>query len=273
MGRMIVAEARQRMPAVAGAFYPDQPFILRGLVRDLLERAPANAPPCAMIAPHAGYRYSGYTAACAYRCLEEASADHPQRVVLIGPSHRVYLEGASVGSFTAFSTPLGSIPLDEERLNRLAQEPDVTRDNQAHWQEHSLEVHLPFLQETVRHFRLVPMVYGRITPARLAELIQLCWQPGDLLIASSDLSHFHEDVRAKELDARCHRAVLERNVVDMAGCEACGVTGMAALLELANQRHWHSSLVDYRSSGDVTGDRSRVVGYASYLFYPQGESP
>lgn len=268
-----MAQALQRQPAVAGAFYPDQPPVLRRMVQELLHRAPANAPPCAMIAPHAGYVYSGYTAACAYRCLTEAPQEHPRRVVLLGPSHRVYLEGASVGSFTRFATPLGDIPLDEEPLARLGAEPDVSRHNQPHTQEHSLEVHLPFLQETVRHFRLVPLVYGRIDPRRLAQLILLAWRPGDLLVASSDLSHFHDDTKAKRLDGQCHAAVLNLDATALAGCEACGITGMAALVELARVRRWHPTLADYRSSGDVTGDRSRVVGYASYLFYPQGDSP
>lgn len=257
-----------RQPAVAGSFYPGDAAQLRAMVRSLLAQAPPpQADPEAMVTPHAGYIYSGYTAACGYRALAPVAPEQPRRVLLVGPSHRVYLEGMSVGPYDAFATPLGRVPVDAELCARLAQEPDVSREPLPHAQEHSLEVHLPFLQETLGNFRLVPLVYGRVSGARLAELLDKYRQEGDLVVISSDLSHFYTYEQAQRLDAQCHRAVLARDTAAMAQCEACGGVGMKALLTLAVRHRWQSSLVDYRNSGDTAGDKSRVVGYASYLFH------
>lgn len=221
-----------------------------------------------MVAPHAGYIYSGLTAAFAYRTLHRATPEHPRRVILIGPSHRAYLDGVSVGDYAGFATPLGVVELDQERIDLLAAQPNVIRNSTPHRLEHSLEVHLPFLQETVGSFRLVPMVYGEISMVRLAELIEIAMDPGDLLVASSDLSHFHPYQEAIARDKMCHQAMLSGNSSALEGCEACGRTGMGALLELAKQRNWRVELADYRNSGDTAGDKERVVGYASYLFFP-----
>ena len=257
-----------RSPAVAGLFYPDDPDILRRTVHHFLDKAPAGEPPpVAMVVPHAGYVYSGFTAACAYRTLEPAPAHQPRRVFVLSPSHRVFLEGISVGNYRAFATPLGEVALDLEAVERLAQQPDVSRDQAPHRQEHALEVHLPFLQETVRHFKLVPVVFGEISGGHLADLIASCWQPGDLLVASSDLSHFYPYNKARRLDARCHEAVLSGQPSAMSQCEACGNTGIVALMETARRNRWVPKLVDYRNSGDTAGDKSRVVGYASYLYH------
>lgn len=259
-----------RPAAVAGLFYPDDPRELREMVRGFLATAPAPRPdPMALVAPHAGYVYSGFTAACGYRALPAAPADRPRRVFLVGPSHRVYLEGASVGDHQAFASPLGEVPVDREICAALAREPDVTTDPLPHLQEHSLEVHLPFLQETVGHFRLVPLVYGRMASARLAQLLEAHRQPGDLIVASSDLSHFHPYDEARRLDSWCHKAVLEEDGEAMTHCEACGGIGIGALMGMAREHHWLARLADYRNSGDTAGDKHRVVGYASYLYYPR----
>ncbi|MEO5362771.1 MAG: AmmeMemoRadiSam system protein B [Magnetococcus sp. DMHC-8] len=258
-----------RQPAVAGSFYPGDPGGLRTMVRQLLERAPADhPPPCAMVAPHAGYIYSGYTAACAYRTLPRAAADRPLRVFVLSPSHRVPLEGVSVGNYRAYLTPLGEVEIDQEPVARLAALPDVSRDTLSHQHEHALEVHLPFLQETVGHFRLVPMVFGRISGGHLADLLSRVWQPGDLLVASTDLSHFHTYDEARRLDSHCLEAMTAINPLAMAKTEACGNTGVCALLEMARRHRWRSVMADYRNSGDTAGGKDRVVGYASCLFYP-----
>ncbi|MBF0284418.1 MAG: AmmeMemoRadiSam system protein B [Magnetococcales bacterium] len=270
---MSQSHGRVRPPAVAGLFYPEEADALRGAVRSLLESVPPPiaAPPVALAVPHAGYVYSGLTAAHAYRALPAADPDHPRRVIVLSPSHRVFLEGVSVGDWEAFATPLGEIPLDWEAVERLAQEPDVQRTAAPHRQEHALEVHLPFLQETVGAFRLVPLVHGRIAHQRLAALALLSWRPGDLLIASTDLSHFHPDHEARRLDAQCHQAVLSLDAAAMNQCEACGRTGVSALLEIARERGWRPEKLHDRNSGEVTGDRSSVVGYASYVFHASEE--
>ncbi|MBF0612528.1 MAG: AmmeMemoRadiSam system protein B [Magnetococcales bacterium] len=261
-----------RRPAVAGMFYPAQEKVLRALIGEMMAQAPEVAPePVAMVAPHAGYIYSGLTAAYAYKTLEKTTT--PRRVILVGPSHRVALQGVSVGNFTSFLTPLGAIPVDQAILEDLCREPDVTANPTAHIQEHSLEVHLPFLQEALGNFTLVPMVYGHIRPSRLAELISICWHPRDLLVFSSDLSHYHPYLHARELDSQVHRAVLSLDSKAALGCEACGGIGISAILDISRKRGWRPMLADYRNSGDTAGDKAKVVGYASYLFHSaDGES-
>ena len=181
-----------RQPAVAGSFYPGDPVALRTMIRQLLDQAPdGHPPPCAMVVPHAGYVYSGYTAACGYRALARASAEQPLRVFILSPSHRVALDGISVGDYRAYLTPLGPVEIDQEVVQGLLTLPDVHRDTASHQQEHALEVQLPFLQETVGHFKLVPIIFGRISGGHLADILAKFWRPGDLLVASTDLSHFH----------------------------------------------------------------------------------
>ncbi|MBF0346664.1 MAG: AmmeMemoRadiSam system protein B [Magnetococcales bacterium] len=263
-------DLRIREPAVAGTFYPKDPQALRAMIHMFLDQvpSPSEGEPLAMVLPHAGYVYSGLTAAHGYRCLNAAPAHRPRRVFLLSPSHRVYQEGISVGNYSAFATPLGEVPVDHDLVASLAALPDVTTDPASHQKEHALEVHLPFLQETLVHIRLVPIVFGEISGGHLADIVARFWTPGDLVIVSSDLSHYHPYDQAKRLDAQCHEAVLSGNPRTMAQCEACGNTGMAALLELGRRQRWHAKLLDYRNSGDTAGDKSRVVGYASYAFHP-----
>ena len=268
MNRLEAIETRQ--PAVAGSFYPSDPDQLRAMVRQFLAQAPAGEPlPCAMVAPHAGYQYSGLTAAYAYRTLSRASQEHPLRVFLLSPSHRVYLEGISVGHYRAYATPLGDVLVDQEMVQRMAALPDVSQDLAPHQPEHALEVHLPFLLETVGFIKLVPIIVGDISGGHLADILCQFWQPGDLLIASSDLSHFHSHEKAQQLDAECHQAVLTLDPPAMAKAQACGNIGMSALLEMGRRFKWRPVLSDYRTSGDTAGSKERVVGYGSYLFYPQ----
>ncbi|MBF0108121.1 MAG: AmmeMemoRadiSam system protein B [Magnetococcales bacterium] len=265
---------RIREPAVAGTFYPRDPRSLRAMIRSLLDQVapPSGDEPLALIVPHAGYVYSGPTAAHGYRHLRPAVAGTPRRVFVLAPSHRVALEGISVGNYHAYGTPLGTVPVDGETVERLAGFPDVSTDPASHIREHALEVHLPFLQETLVHFLLVPIIIGDISGGHLADLLSRVWTVRDLLIVSSDLSHYYPYEEAVRLDARSHEAVLSGSPRLMAGCLACGVTGMTALLELGRRQRWQARLLDYRNSGDTAGDRSRVVGYASYAFYSKGNA-
>ncbi|MBF0416542.1 MAG: AmmeMemoRadiSam system protein B [Magnetococcales bacterium] len=264
MGNMV------RQAAVAGSFYPKDQRALKTMIHRFLDQVQSprsSQPPLALVAPHAGYVYSGLTAAYAYHHLKPAR--EPQRVFILAPSHRVYQDGVSVGHYAAYATPLGEVPIDQETTARLAQLPDVTRENASHEQEHAVEVHLPFLQETLMHFRLVPMVYGDISGGHLADILSRVWQPRDLLIISTDLSHYFDYDKAKLLDEKSCAAIAAGNPKGVEQCEACGSKGIAALLELSRRHRWRSELLDYRNSGDTAGSKDRVVGYASYLFYPQ----
>lgn len=257
-----------RQPAVAGTFYPKDCDTLRTMVHRFLDQVGSprfGESPLALVAPHAGYRYSGLTAAYAYHHLTPTQV--PKRVFILAPSHRVYQDGVSVGHYTAYATPLGEVPIDQETTERLLQLPDVTRDNASHEQEHAVEVHLPFLQETLINFSLIPMVYGDISGGHLADILSQVWLPGDLLIISTDLSHYFPYDQAKRMDAQSCEAIASGNPKSVERCEACGSKGIAALLELSRRYHWRSKLVDYRNSGDTSGSKDRVVGYASYVFY------
>ncbi|MBF0380864.1 MAG: AmmeMemoRadiSam system protein B [Magnetococcales bacterium] len=262
-----------RPPAVAGTFYPEDPQQLRSMVQKFLGQAidaPLGEPP-AFVSPHAGYIYSGQVAAYGYKNLKKASADNPRRIFVLAPSHRAYLDGISVGNYSAYRTPLGDVTLDQETISKLAALPDVIRDPQSHAMDHALEVQLPFLQETVEHFKLVPIMVGDISGGQLADIIDNCWQPGDLIIISSDLSHFHPYDKAVELDNSSHNAVLSQKPRVVEGCDACGRVGMAALAELARRKGWQPSLANYCNSGDTAGSKDSVVGYATYLYYPQNQ--
>lgn len=261
---------RVRASAVAGMFYPGDAHGLRTLVEEFLGKAPpVQSDPVAMVAPHAGFVYSGYTAACAYKGLDRAPANAPRRVFLLGPSHRVWLEGASVGNYDAYMTPLGRVDVDREAIGCLASRLDVTQEDAPQKLEHSLETQLPFLQMTLVNFRIVPIVYGEMSGGHLADLLELCWRPGDLIVASTDLSHYHDYEQARQLDAKSNQAVLTTDPKSMESCEACGKIGVQALLEFARRRKWRPVLTDLRNSGDTAGDKQRVVGYASYLLYPE----
>ena len=191
-----------RPPAVAGAFYPGSPALLSATVDQLLAEAPAAAmpQPKALIVPHAGYIYSGSTAAMAYAALAPWHATI-RRVILLGPTHRVAVNGLAVPKSGAFATPLGSIPLDAAALARLAELPQVVFSDHAHAQEHSLEVHLPFLQRVLDDFTLVPLAVGHATPRDVAEVLDLLWGgPETLIVISSDLSHFLPYAAATQVD-------------------------------------------------------------------------
>jgi MEMO1 family protein len=260
-----------RPPAVAGTFYPGDPQELRSMIHEFLaqaKEAPQGEPP-AFISPHAGYVYSGQIAAYGYKNLKKAPAENPRRVFVLAPSHKAYVDGISVGNYSAYKTPLGDVTLDQETIAKLATIPDVFRDPQSHAMDHALEVQLPFLQETVVNFKLVPIMFGDISGVHLADILEKCWQPGDLIIISSDLSHFHPYDKALELDQSSHNAVLSQQPRKIENCDSCGRTGMAALSEIARRKGWQPSLAKYCNSGDTVGTKDSVVGYATYLYYPQ----
>lgn len=257
-----------RRAAVAGSFYPRDRSALATEVTAYLHSVPAaSRPPSpkAIIAPHAGYIYSGPVAATAYAPLA-ALKGTVRRVVLAGPAHRVYLEGAAVPSAEAFDSPLGPVPVDREAIARLAALPFVEVNDAAHALEHSLEVHLPFLQSVLGSFAIVPIVVGDASPEQMARLLEAVWGGDEtLVVVSSDLSHYLPYEAARRRDRQTADAIvaLEANVD---ADEACGATPINGLLTLARRRAMAAELLDLRNSGDTAGDRDRVVGYGAFAF-------
>jgi len=260
-----------RPPAVAGLFYPADSAQLHKEVQTYLRTA-SNAPetepvPKAIIVPHAGYVYSGPVAASAYARLLP-SRDRIRRVVLLGPSHRVPFHGLATSSVDAFVTPLGQIPLDQQAITSLGNLPQVQRLDTAHAEEHSLEVHLPFLQETINHFQLVPLVVGDTRPVEVAEVLERLWGDTEtLIIISSDLSHYHDYTTAQRLDRDTSTAIEHLQVETLQAENACGYIPISGLLYLARKRNLHVSTIDLRNSGDTAGPRDKVVGYGAYVVH------
>lgn len=258
-----------RQPAVAGQFYPADPNRLRTAVEGFLRRAHGDAPlhpalPCALIAPHAGYPYSGPVAASAYAQLA-TGRDAIRRVILLGPAHRVPVRGLAASSAVAFATPLGDVSLDREAIDRLLELPQVTLSDAAHAPEHGLEVHLPFLQLTLNDFQLVPLVVGEALPAEVARVLQpFAADAGSLLVVSTDLSHFLDYESARRLDRQTSDAI--EALQPLATNQACGRHAVNGLLQLARRRGWQARTLDLRNSGDTAGPRDRVVGYGAYRF-------
>jgi len=256
-----------REPAVAGTFYPARGGELHDMLETLLAAAPGDgqSPPKAMIVPHAGYIYSGPVAATGYARLRSV-ADRVQRVIIMGPSHRVAFHGLAVPDDSVFRTPLGDIPLDTDSIQALLALPQVHLDNDAHRLEHSVEVHLPFLQEILDSFVLVPIVVGDASPAEVCEVISSLWDgPETLLVVSSDLSHYHDYETATRLDRATSRAI-ETLAFEKIGYEhACGRNPVSGLLLYARQHGLTVETLDLRNSGDTAGPRDQVVGYGTYV--------
>lgn len=255
---------RVRPPALAGLFYPAAPDTLARTAAGLLASAAAAGPPARyLIAPHAGWVYSGEVAAAAYRRIPAGI----RRVLLLGPVHRMWTAGMAVPSVDAFATPLGDVPLDREALAALARLPGVAVDDRPHRDEHAIEVHLPFLQVALGDFTLIPVLVGGAPAAAVAELIGACDDGQTLVLVSSDLSHFHDYATAKRLDARTAQRILALDS-DLVGEEACGAAAINGLAQYARVRGLTAELLDLRNSGDTAGPRDRVVGYGSFALRP-----
>lgn len=259
-----------RQPAVAGRFYAGRAQRLERNVDDLLADARSRtarpeSPPKALIVPHAGYVYSGPTAASGYVLLDPV-ATTIRRVVLLGPAHYVPFSGLALPEADAFATPLGEVRLDRDADERLRHLPHVIRSDHVHAPEHSLEVQLPFLQRVLADFALVPLVVGDATPQDVAAVIEACWDgPETLLLISSDLSHYLPYAVADAKDADTVRQILALQS-PLTGRSACGARGINGMLLAAREHGLHPALVDRCNSGDTAGDKARVVGYAAISF-------
>lgn len=255
-----------RLPAVAGMFYPENPVELADMLRGFLAEAqPPALHPKALIAPHAGYIYSGPVAASAYALLKPLHASI-KRVVLLGPVHRVWTSALALPGVDVFETPLGRVELDQDAIAAIDGLRQVQVHPAAHTQEHSLEVQLPFLQSVLDDFTLVPLAVGGASPEAVAEVLDVLWGGEEtLIVVSSDLSHFLAYDQAQHVDRATVHEILLFNI-HLSGEQACGCHAINGLLLAARRRGLSPHLLDLRNSGDTAGDRNRVVGYAAIAF-------
>jgi len=257
-----------RQPAVAELFYPGNAHELGEMVDGFLRQVVPSLPttPKAIIAPHAGYIYSGPIAASVYAELAK-SADCIKTVVILGPSHRVAFHGLAVSDADCFSTPLGLIPLDKAIIQDLLSHNLVTTLNQAHQLEHSLEVHLPFLQKIYNKIRIVPIVVGDASTQEVSQCLEAVWGDSEtLVVVSSDLSHYHSYDVATQIDTNTCSAIEAFKVDEIHSENACGYLPIRGLLHYAQRLNLKVKTLDYRNSGDTAGSKDQVVGYGAYAF-------
>ena len=262
-----------RPAAVAGLFYPDDPRQLAHDVQQLLAQARTGGEfhVKALIAPHAGYIYSGAIAATAYATLAPVAA-RIRRVVLLGPTHRVAVRGLALPDAEAFDTPLGRVMLDTAAARSIAHLPQVSINATTHAQEHSLEVQLPFLQSILDDFTLLPLAVGMATAEEVAEVLEILWGGEEtLIVVSSDLSHYLPYAAAQRVDNATVESILALRPV--AHDHACGGTPIGGLMLAARHHHLTPHLLDLRNSGDTAGSHDKVVGYAAFSFTETAEFP
>lgn len=256
------------LPRLAGMWYPDDPDELRTKVRGYIKDAHVDvAPPKAIIAPHAGYEYSGPIAGSAYAAVQPLR-NRVRRVILAGPAHRVPVDGLAAPSFSSVSTPLGEIPVDREALAAIRDLRQVrVMDTPFALGENSLELHYPFLRVVFDDFKLLPLAVGQASPEDVSEVFDRLWGgPETLIVVSSDLSHYHDYRTAKRMDKATSAAIEELNPKAISYDQACGRIPIAGLLLAAKKHGLHAKTIDLRSSGDTAGPRDEVVGYGAYVF-------
>jgi AmmeMemoRadiSam system protein B len=256
-------------PAVcAGRFYPADAGELRESVEACLKHSARlqGAPPKAIIAPHAGYIYSGPVAGSAYQRWQGARSGI-RRVILIGPAHYVDFEGVALSSAAGFATPLGIVPVDQPGTAAVRALSQVRVQDSAHDPEHSLEVHLPFLQVILEEFTVVPLLVGSAGDEAVETVLECLWGGEETgVVISSDLSHYHDYLTALEVDAATARAIERFDVSVLDGDHACGCRAIRGLIGVARRHGLSAATVDLRNSGDTAGPRDRVVGYGAFVF-------
>ncbi|MDH3743317.1 MAG: AmmeMemoRadiSam system protein B [Hyphomicrobiales bacterium] len=255
-----------RHPAVAGTFYPRDRDLLWETVGDLLAGAQSvqHEQIRAVIAPHAGYIYSGAVAAEAFAGLRGLRG-RIERLVVIGPAHFVYLSGIAAPTASAFRTPLGDVPVDTAAIAEIAHMPQVAVDDQPHAPEHALEIELPFLQATLGAVPIVPLLVGSARAEEVAEVLHRLWDARTLVVVSSDLSHYNSYETARRLDAVTADAIERLDEKAIGSGDACGSVAVRGLLIEARRRGLAIERLDLRNSGDTAGDPHRVVGYGAWV--------
>ena len=263
-----------RTMSVAGSFYPDNADEINSMIEhynNLLESHPDTIKHFdtltgdAVIVPHAGWVYSGFTANIAFRVLAKTN---PKTVVVIGPSHRVGFQGASIADNQYYQTPLGDLVINSNLVNDLKHRFSIPYFEQAH-HEHSTEVQMPFIKYYLPHTQIVEIVYAYAQPELIEPIIAYALSLDDTaIVISTDLSHYYTLSEAEKLDSICLDAIENEDINTLnEGCEACGIIGVKAMLTVAKKKGLRSTVLDYRTSADASGDTSRVVGYMSALFH------
>ncbi len=259
-----------RRPAVAASFYPASAVELACTVELLLAEAPPAACPTpkAIIAPHAGYGYSGAVAAAAFASVRGARGK-VERVVVLGPAHYVYVDGVATSDACAFTTPMGELQLDRDAIDAIAKLPGVAALDVAHAPEHSLEVQIPFVQAALGQVRIVPLLCGDDgCDDKLETVLDALWGGDEtLVVVSSDLSHYLDYDTCRARDAATSRAIETLDAGAIGSDDACGPSCMRALVRAAKKRRLRATTLDVRCSGDTIGGRDEVVGYGAYAVW------
>lgn len=257
-----------RLPVFAGSFYPDDPAVLREHVRQYLAAVPPKSLPGRLrgvLVPHAGYEYSGAVAGVAYAHLQK-HAKSINRVVLLGPSHRVGFSGIALPVEDAFSTPLGELPIDASLRALLTDFPQAGEQAAAHQFEHSLEVQFPFLQIALPGRPILPLVVGFCDVSVVVQALELLMtDPTTVIVVSSDFSHYHPYEDAHRIDGATAQKLISLEA-DISPEQACGAYPLNGLVGYAKKHHWEAVELSRRNSGDSCGDKDRVVGYGAFAF-------
>jgi hypothetical protein len=259
-----------REAAVDGSFYPGDREELRNMVRQFLENSRLleihNLK--GIVAPHAGYIYSGSVAGLSFKQLSNLDHEKLWKVFIIAPSHYSFFSGASVGVFDAYQTPLGLVNVSKI-ASKMLLEDNFHFVLDAHIEEHSIEVQLPFLQYCLPHFEIIPIVTGEISFSYLGDVLLKYLDENSFILVSSDLSHYYSYENARKIDENCNKAIETVDLKKLQKCEACGKTGIAALIYIAKNKNWKGKVLSYMTSGDTAGPKDQVVGYGSYIFYKE----
>jgi len=260
---------KMREPAVAGSFYPDDEKELREMIEKFLKDAGDVKVPGklrGLVVPHAGYVYSGPTAAYGYKVLMEQKKQ-PDQIFLFGPAHYGMFVGIADSGYDIWKTPLGMVNT-KSISSKITDRSLVHVYPRAHDPEHSLEVQLPFLQTVMKEqFTAYPVLTGEVSPASLANAVEPVLDEDSLFLVSSDLSHYHPYENAKRIDSVANESVPNLDFKKAELFEACGKTAILTLMQTAKSKGWKGKLLDYRNSGDTAGPRDGVVGYGAYAFY------
>ncbi len=272
---MTTTDSLVRAPAVAGMFYPSNPKELGATVQYYLAEAAKQFPgepsraPKAIIAPHAGYVYSGLTASSVYNQLLPVK-DKIKRVVMMGPCHRVAVRGLALPSSQSFATPLGDVPLDMDGVAWIVSLPQVSIFDDTHKQDHALEVHLPFLQKVLPDFKIVPLIVGQASPDEVAQVLETLWGGEEtLILISSDLSHYKTYDDARKIDDQTRIAIEQLDPLALGDDQACGRHSIKGLMVVAREKGMTVRTTDVRNSGDTAGTKDQVVGYGAWAFYDE----
>lgn len=261
--------SKVKPPCVAGYFYPASKEVLQQEIKHYLSEAKPtelDIPPKAIIAPHAGYQYSGPVAASVYAYIPSIK-QQVRKVILLGPAHGVPFRGIAATHMDYFQTPLGNIPIDHDSIQKILKLDGVELFDGAYEQEHSLEVHLPFLQQVLDNFTLVPLVVGDAPYQLVSEVLEILWGKEEtLIVVSSDLSHFHDYEVASGMDAKASEAIQQLTPEKLTFDNACGRIPVQGLLMSAKSHQLKATVIDVRNSGDTAGNKERVVGYGAYHF-------